>query len=438
MQQKWYQKVSVGYNLNGSNSIDTKEYLLFKKGSLQKFKSGFQHKIPVNLSLNVFKFFQFSSGVGYNETWYLQTIRKNFISATETVVKDTLKGFSRAYDYNLSTGFSTKIYGIKNFKKGKLLALRHVMTPSVSFSYRPDFGGDHYGFYRNVQTNNSGGLERYSIFEDGEFGSPGIGKQAAMGFSIDNNIEAKFRSKSDTTTLPQKVSILQSLSFSSNYNFAADSFKLSNISFSGRTALFKQTVGINFYGTFDPYKLNGLGQRIDQFTIRDWKLARLTNVGLSFDFSLNSTAAKKRNTMIDNTVLNTPVRTPEQIDQLSRISRDPNAFLDFNVPWNVTASYSFNYSKSGLLSNVTNTLNIYGDLSVTSNWKVQYNSGYDFQSKQISITQFSIYRDLHCWDMSFHWVPFGAYRSYSFDLKVRASVLQDLKLSRRRDYFNNY
>jgi len=304
-EQKWYQKVSVGYNLNGSNSIDTKEYLLFKKGSLQKFKSGFQHKIPVNLSLNVFKFFQFSSGVGYNETWYLQTIRKNFISATETVVKDTLKGFSRAYDYNLSTGFSTKIYGIKNFKKGKLLALRHVMTPSVSFSYRPDFGGDHYGFYRNVQTNNSGGLERYSIFEDGEFGSPGIGKQAAMGFSIDNNIEAKFRSKSDTTTLPQKVSILQSLSFSSNYNFAADSFKLSNISFSGRTALFKQTVGINFYGTFDPYKLNGLGQRIDQFTIRDWKLARLTNVGLSFDFSLNSTAAKKRNTMIDNTVLNT-------------------------------------------------------------------------------------------------------------------------------------
>jgi hypothetical protein len=161
-------------------------------------------------------------------------------------------------------------------------------------------------------------------------------------------------------------------------------------------------------------------------------------VGLSFDFSLNSTAAQKRNTNLNNIEQAVPVRTPEQAEQLSRISRDPNAFIDFNIPWNLTASYSFNYSKSALRSNVTNTLNFYGDLSVTPKWKVQYNSGYDFYSKQISITQFSIYRDLHCWDMSFHWVPFGTYRSYSFDLRVRASILQDLKLSRRRDYYSNY
>jgi len=327
---------------------------------------------------------------------------------------------------------------MKNFTKGKLLALRHIMTPSVNFSYRPDFGEDRYGFYRNVQTNNSGSVQRYSIFEDGIYGSPGSGKVASMGFSIDNNIEAKFRSKNDSTNVPQKVPILQGLSFSGNYNFVADSFKLSSISFSGRTALFKQTVGINFYGTFDPYKLNNFGQRMDEFSIRDGKLARLTNVGLSFDFSLNPAAAKKRNKAINNAAQNTDVRTPAQTEQLSRISRDPNAFVDFNIPWNLAASYSFNYSKSGLFSNVTNTVNFHGDLSVTPNWKVQYTSGYDFQSKRISITQFSIYRDLHCWDMSFHWVPFGAYRSYSFDLKVRSSVLQDLKLSRRRDYFNNY
>ncbi len=437
-EQKWYQRLTLGYSVRGSNSITTKEDLLFKKGALQKFTNGVSHDIPVALSINVLKFFQLGSGVRYSEKWYLQSIRKNYDAANDTILKDTLRGFNRAYDYSLSTGLSTKVYGMVAFKKGKLLALRHVMTPSVSLSYRPDFGKDRYGFYKNVQTNASGNIQRYSIFEDGIYGSPGIGRSASMGFSLDNTISAKLRTpESDSVSTPKKIDIIQGLTFSGSYNFVADSFKLTPINFSGRTSLFKQTIDINFFGTFDPYKLNTFGQRVNQYAINDGKIARLTNFGLSFGYSLNSEAAKKRNNETNN-LQNTTGKTPAQIEELSRISRDPNAFVDFKIPWNVSASYSFNYSRTGLLSSITNTVNLYGDLNITPKWKVQYTSGYDFQASKISITQLSIFRDLHCWDMSFNWVPFGTYRSYSFDLKVRASVLQDLKLSRRRDYFNTY
>ncbi|HCN82130.1 MAG TPA: hypothetical protein DIT07_00695 [Sphingobacteriaceae bacterium] len=437
-EQKWYQRLTLGYNVQGSNSITTKENLLFQKGTLQKFSNGVSHSIPVALSLNVLKFFQLGSSVRYNEKWYLQSIRKNYDPVTATVVKDTLRGFNRAYDYSLSTGLSTKVYGMLPFKKGKILALRHVMTPNVSFSYRPDFGSDRYGFYRNVQANAAGNIQRYSIFEDGIYGSPGIGRSASMGFALDNTISAKLRKpESDTVSTPKKIDIIQGLTFSGSYNFVADSFKLTPINFSGRTSLFKQSVGINFFGTFDPYKLNTFGQRVNQYAINDGKIARLTNFGLSFSFGLNSEATKKHNNETNN-LQNNPGKTPAQQEELSRISRDPNAFVDFKIPWNVSASYSFNYSKTGLISSITNAVNLYGDLNITPKWKVQYTTGYDFQATKISITQLSIFRDLHCWDMAFNWVPFGTYRSYSFDLKVRASILQDLKLSRRRDYYNNY
>lgn len=439
-EQKWYQKLSVGYSMQGSNSINTKEYKLFKKESLNDFRNGIQHDIPVSLSLNLLKYFQFNSGIQYSEKWYLQTIRKRLdpVASGFAQVTDTIQGFNRVYDYSLNTGLSTKLYGKFNFKKGNLMALRHVMTPSVNFNYRPDFGADRYGYFRKVIGDTAKIASKYSIYENAIFGSPSAGRVAGIGFSFDNNIEAKVKTSTDSTQNSINIPILQSLSFSGNYNFAAENFKLSTIGFSGRTAFFKEKIGINFYGTLDPYKLDNLGNRIDQFTLESGKLARLTNFGLSTDFSFNSKAAKSRNeniNKIDKSKLNL---TEEQQEALNAISRDPNAFVDFNIPWNVSAAYSFNYSKSGFNSNISNTLNIFGDFSVTPKWKVQYTSGYDFQANKLSLTQFSIYRDLHCWDLSFRWSPIGTYKFYSVDLRVKASILQDLKLSKRRDSYNNF
>ncbi|HYK76236.1 MAG TPA: putative LPS assembly protein LptD [Daejeonella sp.] len=433
---KWYQKINVGYSLQGSNSINTKESLLFRDDALKKFTNGFQHNIPVSFSMNLFKYFQFNSGLQYNERWYLQTIRKSFSASTNRILTDTVPGFSRAYEYSLNSGLSTKFYGQLNFKKGKWEGIRHVFTPSVSMNYRPDFGANQYGYYKSVVVDSTGRTARYSIFENGIYGTPSAGKLAGISFAFDNNVEAKKRAK-DSLGTAEKIPLLQNLTFSGSYNFAVDSFRLSPISFIGRTALFKQQLGINFNGTFDPYQLNQQGARINKFTLNNGKLARLTNFGLSFDISLNSNAVKRRSENLNQLGQNMQNATAQQAQELAMINRDPNAFVDFNVPWNVSASYSFNYSKFGLQSSITNTLNLFGDFNLTPKWKVQYTSGYDLQQKKLSLTQFAIYRDLHCWDMSFRWIPVGLYRSYSVDIRVKASILQDLKLSRRRDYFNN-
>ena len=438
-EQKWFQRINVGYSLQGRNSISSTESELFKSETLKKFRNGLQHNIPISLSLNALKFLQFNTSVNYTESWYLQTIRKSLDNTAGGYVQkiDTVPGFSRAYDYSLSSGFSTKFYGMKEFK-GKLAAIRHVVTPSVNFNYRPDFSDARYGFYRRYQDVN-GNEALYSIYENSVFGGPGSGESMGIGFSVDNNIEAKVRTADDSTGF-KKIPILQSLSFNGNYNFVADSFKLSNINFSGRTALFDQKLGVSFNGSFDPYQYDPVNmRRVNQYTIKDGVLARLVNVGLSMDYSLNSEATKSRNKNIDdlNNAANGAM-TPEQSQQLARISSDPNAFVDFKVPWNIAASFSFYYSKPGVVSSITSTLNLYGDVNLTPKWKVQYNTGYDFKAQKIILTQFNIYRDLHCWDMSFGWIPFGTYRSYTFTLRVKASILQDLKLNKRNDYYNSF
>ena len=435
-EQKWYQKINVGYNLRGTNTIDTKEDLLFKPGIGKNFRNGFQHSIPVGMSLNVLKFFNFTTGVNYQENWYTQTIRKSYSAPLDKVLTDTVAGFRRTYEYALSAGLTTKLYGQVNFKKGKLQALRHVMTPSVGFNYRPDFGADRFGYYDEVQKNAQNEREIYSYFQQGVYGYPGRGKVAGISFTLDNIIEAKVKSKRDTSDKAQKVPILQGLNFSGNYNFVADSFKLSAIGFSGRTALFKQKVGINFYGSMDPYQLDQFGKRLDKYTFSAGKLPRITNFGLSFDFNISSSEFKSKQGTVPKPALQN--LDPLQADRLDMLNRDRNAFVDFNIPWNFRLSYSLNYTKTGLNAYTTNTLNFNGDFSVTPKWKVVYNSGWDFQQKKFSLTQLSIYRDLHCWDLSFGWIPFGTYRSYTVDLRVRASILQDLKLSKRRDFYSNY
>jgi len=438
-EQKWFQRINVGYSLQGRNSIDSRETDLFKKETLKQFRNGFQHNIPISLSLNALKFFQFNSSVNYTERWYFQTIRKGLDNTAGGYVQliDTVSGFSRAYDYSLSSGLSTKVYGMKEFKKGKLAAIRHVISPSVNFNYRPDFADERFGFYRRYQDAN-GNENLYSIYENSVFGGPGRGESMGIGFSVDNNLEAKVRSESDSSGF-KKIPLLQGLSFNGNYNFVADSFKLSNINFSGRTSILDQKLGINFNGSFDPYVYDEVNmRRVNRYSIQNGVLARLVSFGLSMDYSLNSEAAKNRNKNIDDLNANTENMTQDQRQQLSRISSDPNAFVDFKVPWNIAASFSFYYSKPGVVSSITSTLNLYGDVNLTPKWKVQYNSGYDFKAKKITLTQFNIYRDLHCWDMSFGWIPFGTYRSYTFTLRVKASILQDLKLNKRNDYYNSF
>ncbi|SDL31563.1 Organic solvent tolerance protein OstA [Sphingobacterium mizutaii] len=443
-EQKWYQRITVGYSLQGQNRIVTTDSLLFRKESLKKFTNGMQHNIPVSLSLNVMKYFQFNTSFNYTERWYLQSVRNRLVNQPYGFesVKDTLQGFKRAYDYSVSSGLSTKIYGQMNKKIGKIEAMRHTVTPSINVNYRPDFSDERYSFYRDF-TDENGTYRRYSIFENAIYGTPSAGKSFGIGFSVDNTLEAKIRNDKDTTgTGVKKVPIIQGLTFSGNYNVAADSLKLSQISFSGRTALFDKKVNVNFNGNFDPYTYDKYtGNRIDRFAIKDGTLARLTNFGLSFDYSLNPKANQNRSDNIDSLRSSMPNLTPEQAQALARISTDPNAFVDFNIPWNLAGSFSMNYArvfsreKQRMETRLTSTVNVHGDFNVTPKWKVQFNTGYDFVQKEASMTQISIYRDLHCWDMSVGWVPFGTYKSYNITIRAKASILQDLKLTKRQSHY---
>lgn len=457
-EQKWYEKITVGYSLQGTNRIDTFDSLLFQNDGLKRLRSGFSHSIPINMSFTALKYLNFSLGGTYNEVWNFQSVNRRytqFADNTYTFREDTLSGFKRAGSYSLSTSMSTKIYGRRDFNPaGKIQALRHVMTPNVSFSYSPDFTKAGAGPFRPAIDQNgnqiytSGQPLKYSIFDGmaqpGSFGGP----NASIGFGLDNTVELKVRNKNDTTgTGSKKIPIIQGLSFSGSYNFLAPSYKLSTIGFSGRSQ-FTDKLGINYNGTLDPYALkdttvNGQTIKIREdrlFFQKNKFLPRLTNFGFSFDYSLNPEALKRKNEANDKLgeAANKKGLTDIQSEQLAAISRDPNAFVDFNIPWNFSFSYSFQYSNDGNNNTISNTLNFNGDVNLTPKWKVTFNSGYDFKNNGLTPMNLAIYRDLHCWDMSVNWVPYGAYKSYSVTIKVKASILQDLKLSKRQGFYSTY
>jgi len=457
-EQKWYQKISVSYSLAATNEVDNiPENQLFKGSTLSKrLESRAVHQIPVGLSLNVLKYFQFSSSVNYTEHWYLQTIRQQYIRGgikpdgtlvdATVPVQDTVSGFRRAGSYGLSTGLSTKLYSTVNFKRGNILAIRHVMTPTISFNYNPDFSDPRFGYYQTIVSNATVPLPAktttYSIFPDG---FPSRGKSAGISFNLDNTIEMKLKPKAtDTSGKARKVPILDGFSLSTFYNFAQDSLKLSPISFSAHTGILNQKVNLSLYGTFDPYvtqvidtisngAITKFTRRINRYTFQNGQFPRLTTISFSMSGALNSSTFKPKPpvTQMGNTLATI---NADQAQRLAFINSDPSAYIDFNVPWNLSFNYNFSFNNNVISTSSTNTVMLSGDVTVTKGWKVQYNTNIDLHQGRLAVSSFGIYRDLHCWDLNVQWVPFGIYKSYNVTLKVKAAVLQDLKLSKRSDY----
>ncbi len=421
--QKWFHKIGLSYSLDAENQINTKDSLLFKPETIKNFRNGIRHTIPIGTSFTLFKHFFFSPGANYVERWYFQTIRKQFDGSN--LRTDTVQEFRTSREYDFSVSMNTRIYGQANFK-GKIQAIRHVVTLNTGFAYKPDFGKPQFGYFKQVQADSTGRLVDYSIFEQTIYGGPSRGLSKSIFFGIDNSLEAKIKSKKDTISGIKKIVLLEGLGINGSYNFAADSFRLSPINISGRTTLFEK-LGITFGGQLDPYAIDNNGVRRNTYLFKESsKLARLTQAFFSLDINLNSRSKRNNRTL-----------SPIQQQELNFINPIPGAFVDFNIPWNVNFSFTYGFSNFGLIKQTSAIANFSGDLNITNKWKVGYFSGYDFITNQLSNTQFSVYRDLHCWDLSFSWVPFGTFQSYSVDLKVKSSILQDLKLSKRRAFFNN-
>ncbi|MBI4929748.1 MAG: LPS-assembly protein LptD [Bacteroidetes bacterium] len=428
------EKIGTSFSLNARNQISSPEKDLFKESSLQKFRNGLRATVPISTSQNLGPLI-FTPSVNLSGRGYFQTIRKHFDVSDSSLVTDTLHRFAGVYDWNAALAMSTKLYGMYLFKRGRVKAIRHVITPNASLSYRPDFSQEQYNYYHYVQTSIAGDSVLYSIFQNGIYESPDQGKSGFVNFSLNNNLEMKVRpSKKDTSTQDKKIMLIENLSIASSYNLAAEHYNWSDINVTGSTRLFK-IVNITLSGILDPYAYDStLNRRVERFEFRETgNMARLTSAAFSLSTSLRS--LMKKNTEDKNKKTNTK-GIKQNEDELNYIMSHPDYYVDFSVPWNLSFNYNVIYTKPDTLKTITQSFTFNGDLSVTEKWKIGFQSGFDIVKKDFTFTSLNIYRDMHCWEMHFDWVPFGLRKSYMLSVAVKASVLQDLKLSRKREWYD--
>lgn len=435
----WYEKIGLTYSAELDNSLSANFDTLFTKQTLRRMNNGVQHRIPLSTSFTLFKYVSLSPSVNYSESWYLRTIEKRWNADSARVEVDTVQGFKRAWQYSTGASMSTKWYGMFTFsEKSKVQAIRHVMTPSVSISYRPDFSTDFYGYYKTVQVDTTGRTQQYSIFERSIYGGPAAGKSGSIGFGLGNNLEMKVRSSKDTTTNFQKIKIFDSFNLNSSYNLLADSMKLAPISFSARTTLFEK-INIDASGTLDPYALNSTGIKYNKYLWNDnGKLVRLTTFRVGIGVTLKS--GKEGSNSENSGRAGDEIRADDILqstvgdDAVGGFSNTTQ--VDFSVPWNLNIDYSFGYSKQAFEKNISQTLSFSGDLSITKNWKIGFRSGYDLKAQRLTTSSLDIYRDLHCWEMRVSIIPIGYLKSYSFQINVKSAILKDLKLTKRDSHLN--
>ncbi|SKC23790.1 putative LPS assembly protein LptD [Alkalitalea saponilacus] len=472
-QEAWYENISVGYTGNMRNEISTKEseFSMSPQALRDDWRNGVRHSIPVSLNLKLLRYFTVTPNVNYTERWYFNSIRKDYDEDLRRVVTtDTIPGFNRVYDYNVGVGTSTKLYTFFTPSRAifgdKIDAIRHVMTPSVSMSYRPDFGEEKFGYYDWIEYyDKSRDLvvrEEYSIFEGALYGVPGRGKSGSMGLSLGNTLEMKMRSDRDTTGF-KKVNILESLNFSTSYNFMADSLNWSNISMSGRTKVFG--TNISFGATFNPYAIDTTATGRPVAVHRsEWdvnrRIARLTQANLSFGLNFGSETIKRwrdgRSANGNGNDNNNGIPPPTDDDSMMPPGMDQHmqgqsaphnaepqqagddGYVKFDMPWNISFNYSmrvvqgeFNRERMDYDKRITADINANGRISLTNKWDISVSSGYNFDRKEISHTNVRINRNLHCWNMSFNLVPVGRFKSYFFTISVNSSLLRDLKYEKR-------
>jgi hypothetical protein len=327
--------------------------------------------------------------------------------------------------------------------KGKYLkAIRHVATPSVSMSFRPDFQEAKWGYYEidPVESTDSTTVY-YSPFSDGLYGIPGSGKSGTVSFSLNNNVEMKVARKNDTSQTEEKVKILESLNLSTSYNMLAEEFNWAPLSMSARTTLFK-VLSINMSATGNFYALDdSTGQIINEFNIKKnpGQLFRITSARASTGFSFNSNKlfgggdTNEGDDETANAINDADEHRPDQPHEHSEYY----GYDYFKIPWNFRVDYSLSYSKPYTTSVVTQTMSFSGDFSLTPKWKIGFRSGWDFEAKEFSYTSFNLSRDLHCWVATLSLIPFGQRQSYNFSIGVKSSVLQDLKYNKNRSWYDN-
>lgn len=457
--ERWYEKISLQYTGSITNSISTKDNLLFKT-PLTQWENGMQHKIPVSATFNLFKYINIVPSFNYTERWYLRKVKQSYDASPTSrdhVKRDTINGFNRLYDYNLSLQMNTKLYGMYKplFMKSKELQIRHVFTPTVSYTYTPDFGKSRYGYYDTYTYTDEDGEVRtveYSPYEGAVYGYPGKGMSQNISFSVDNNIEMKMKSDKDTTGY-KKISLIDQLGASLSYDVANK--RWSDLSMNLRLKLTKSyTFNMNASFATYAYEFDENGNVVvgDRTEWSYGRFGRFQGYSGSFSYTLNNDTFKKlfgkkeedeknkdNKGKEENEDEETDEETEEQnnnsnMRKTEKASVDSDGYLAFKFPWSVSLSYSYsiredrskdiNIKTMRYPYSLTHSLNVSGNFKIGSRWNMTYSTGYDFTSKEMSMTTLNITRDLHCFNMSCGLV-FGPFTSYNFSIRANSSMLTD-------------
>lgn len=475
--ERWYEKISMSYTGHLSNSIDTKEDMLFESNLIKDWRNGFQHNIPINANFTIFKYININPSFSFTDRMYSQKVMKSWDDKSQTEVADTLNGFYNVYNWHMSIGASTKVYGMwmpsKKIFGDKIMAIRHVFTPTVSFNYAPDFGASRYGYYETYQKTDADGnvsLVEYSPYQGSLFGVPGKGKTGSFNFDISNNIEMKVKSDKDSLGY-KKLSIIDELGFNMGYNMADKERPWSDLTVRLRLKWWKNyTFNMNAVFATYAYELDKNGKPYigNHTEYSKGRFGRFQGMSQNVSFTLTPEKLKKwfgrdddrlddeedtGNDELDNTDIESNVdddlvrgQRGAKKKNSGKAETDEDGYMKFSMPWSLTVGYGitmrentagkFNTNSMRYPYKFTQNLNFSGNVRISDGWNISFSSGYDFEDHEISMTTASLQRDLHCFNMSCS-VVLAPYTSYNFSFRCNAATLTDaLKYDKRSGYTN--
>ncbi len=485
--EKWYEKISMSYTGQLSNSINTKEDKLLHSSLTRDWRNGMRHSIPISGNFTLFGYLNINPSLNFTDRMYTNKVKKSWDEVRQTEVNDTIDGFYNIYDWTMSVSASTKLYGFfipsKKIFGDKIQAIRHVFTPQVSFNYAPDFSSSRYGYYDSYQRTDAEGnvtLVEYSPYSGGLYGVPGKGKTGSISMDISNNIEMKIKSDADTTGF-KKISIIDELGASMSYNMATDIRPWSDLSTRLRLKLTKSyTLNLNAVFATYAYELDEKGNpRLSEHTTlySQGKFGRFQGISQNLSYTLDNTKVgnfikwlkgekvekndknkRNRDDLDDEDEEDDFNRETNEDDTMQKGQRgarkenagkaetDDDGYMKFSMPWSLSFGYGitmrentsgdFDYDKMRYPYSFSQTLNVSGNVRISDGWNISFSSGYDFENHKISMTTASLGRDLHCFNMSCS-VVLAPYTSYNFSFRCNAATLTDaLKYDKRSSYSN--
>lgn len=477
--ERWYEKISMSYTGQIGNSINTKEDKFFKSNLIKEWRNGWNHEIPISGNFTLFNYLNVSPSFRFTDRMQSAKVERSWDTAKQVEVADTTYGFHNIYNWNFSMGMSTKLYGFwtpsRKIFGDKIQAIRHVLTPQVTFSYAPDFGASRYGYWKTYQKTDADGnvsLVEYSPYSTGMFSVPGRGKTGSISFSLGNNLEMKVKSDKDSTGV-KRISLIDDLAINMSYNMAAKTRPWSDLGMNIRLKWWKNyTFNMNavfatyayelddqgrpYVGTHTEWgkgrfgRFQGMSQNIS-YTLTPEKLSKLFGGGSSREDDKRHAGNgddEGVDTDIESNVDEVMERGKHNArKEKSKASTDEDGYMAFSMPWSLTFGYGvtmresndinkFNYKKMRYPYKFSQTLNVSGNIRISDGWNISFSSGYDFESHEISMTTASLQRDLHCFNMSCE-VVLAPYTSYNFTFRCNAATLTDaLKYDKRSGYSN--